>query len=134
MTLPRIYYRSDDTVNPPYTKGAFMAAGTEEDFRIGKDDNPMVTTVRGINGAIAMFYPGVQEELAELTGGDYYVAFSSVDGAMIHSVDGIQPRDLLWRLKCTRSMMTEGLLSKYVYKYNSEKKQLEANVSVENVL
>lgn len=78
--LPRIYYRSDDTVNPPYTKGAFMAAGTEEDFRIGKDDNPMVTTVRGINGAIAMFYPGVQEELAELTGGDYYVAFSSVDG------------------------------------------------------
>ena len=34
---------------------------------------------------------------------------------MIHSVDGIQPRDLLWRLKCTRSMMTEGLLSKYVY-------------------
>lgn len=57
--LPRIYYRSDDTVNPPYTKGAFMAAGTEEDFRIGKDDNPMVTTVRGINGAIAMFYPGV---------------------------------------------------------------------------
>lgn len=72
--LPRIYYRSDDTVNPPYTKGAFMAAGTEEDFRIGKDDNPMVTTVRGINGAIAMFYPGVQEELAELTGGDYYVS------------------------------------------------------------
>ena len=123
--LPRIYYRSYDTVNPPYTKGAFMAAGTEENFRIGKDDNPMVTTVRGINGAIAMFYPGVQEELAELTGGDYYVAFSSVDGAMIHSVDGIQPRDLLWRLKCTRSMMTEGLLSKYVYKYNSEKKQLE---------
>lgn len=96
--LPRIYYRSDDTVNPPYTKGAFMAAGTEEDFRIGKDDNPMVTTVRGINGAIAMFYPGVQEELAELTGGDYYVAFSSVDGAMIHSVDGIQPRDLLWQI------------------------------------
>lgn len=95
--LPRIYYRSDDTVNPPYTKGAFMAAGTEEDFRIGKDDNPMVTTVRGINGAIAMFYPGVQEELAELTGGDYYVAFPSVDGAMIHSVDDIQPRDLLWR-------------------------------------
>ena len=76
--LPRIYYRSDDTVNPPYTKGAFMAAGTEEDFRIGKDDNPMVTTVRGINGAIAMFYPGVQEELAELTGGDYYVAFQAL--------------------------------------------------------
>ena len=76
--LPRIYYRSDDTVNPPYTKGAFMAAGTEEDFRIGKDDNPMVTTVRGINGAIAMFYPGVQEELAELTGGDYYVHFQAL--------------------------------------------------------
>lgn len=44
--LPRIYYRPDDTVNPPYTKGAFMAAGTEEDFRIGKDDNPM-----GYNGS-----------------------------------------------------------------------------------
>ena len=114
-----------DCCKRAFIRGAFMAAGTEEDFRIGKDDNPMVTTVRGINGAIAMFYPGVQEELAELTGGDYYVAFSSVDGAMIHSVDGIQPRDLLWRLKCTRSMMTEGLLSKYVYKYNSEKKQLE---------
>ena len=50
---------------------------------------------------------------------------AACNGAMIHSVDGIQPRDLLWRLKCTRSMMTEGLLSKYVYKYNSEKKQLE---------
>ncbi|MFR5914076.1 MAG: hypothetical protein ACLUGJ_02545 [Blautia wexlerae] len=37
---------------------------------------------------LAMFYPGVQEELAELTGGDYYVVFPSVDGAMIHSVDG----------------------------------------------
>ena len=39
---------------------------------------PTITTTSQMNGAIAMFYPGVKERLAELFGGDYYVAFTSV--------------------------------------------------------
>lgn len=123
--LPRMFFAPEDTVNPPYNKGAFMAAGVDEDFTIHKEDVPVVTTTRGLNGAIAMFYPGVQERISELAGGDYYVAFTSIDSAMIHPVGSVQPRALLRRLKILRSMVPEGFLSKNVYKYNFRKKELE---------
>ena len=99
--------------------------GNGEDFQISRNDVPVVTTTRQINGAIAMFYPGVQERLAELVGGEYYVAFTATDSAMIHRVGSVSPRELLLRLKHVRSVMPEDFLSKYVYKYNSEKKKIE---------
>lgn len=124
--LPRMYFKPEDTTNPPYDRGAFMATvGNGEDFQISRNDVPVVTTTRQINGAIAMFYPGVQERLAELVGGEYYVAFTATDSAMIHPVGSVSPRELLLRLKYVRSVMPEDFLSKYVYKYNSEKKKIE---------
>lgn len=45
-----------------------------------------LTTTRRINGAIAIFYPGVKERLAQLFKGDYYVGFTSVNEAVIHPV------------------------------------------------
>lgn len=124
--LPRIYFKPEDTCDPPYNRGAFMAAaGHNENFKIGKNDVPVVTTTRQINGAIAMFYPEVQERLAELFGGEYYVAFTATDSAMIHPVGSVSPRELLLRLKHVRNVMPEEFLSKYVYKYNSVKKEIE---------
>lgn len=44
----------------------------------------LVTTTGRVNGAVAFFYPGVKDILAEKMGGDYYVAFPSVHEAIIH--------------------------------------------------
>ena len=45
-----------------------------------------LSTVSGTNGAVALFYPGVRQRLAELFDGDYYVGFISVHEAVIYPV------------------------------------------------
>ena len=45
-----------------------------------------LTTSRRVNGAVAIFYPGVKERLAELFEDDFYVGFTSVHEVCIHPV------------------------------------------------
>lgn len=45
-----------------------------------------LTAVGYINGAVAFFYPGVRERIAELMGGDYYVGFINVHEALVQPV------------------------------------------------
>jgi hypothetical protein len=90
---------------------------------IGPADIPVVTTTKQRNGAIAMFYPGVKEKLAELFGGNYYVAFTSVDDARIHAKGTISPIDILSRLKDVNDHFPkEDILSRKVFFYDAAKK------------
>ena len=78
-----MYMRAEDLIDPPYTQGAFMAFG----YKFEKI-NPLFATdnydSEKENGAIAMFYPGVLEKLAEICGGSYYVSFTSIHDVRIH--------------------------------------------------
>ena len=60
-----LYFTNQDCVDPPYERGAFMAFGA--DYHIsGSAVSPTLSTFPNTNGAIALFYPGVQQKLAEV--------------------------------------------------------------------
>lgn len=118
--LPRLYLNPQDCVDPPYERGAFMALDSPMSS-LGRMQIPIITTTRQINGAIAMFYPGVKEKLAELFGADYYVAFTSTSEARIHHKDSISPRSVLNNLKgVNKSFPEDDLLSRKVFYFNRE--------------
>lgn len=81
-----------------YTNLLNMYGTTDRDSDFMKYDidlreaiSPMVTTTRKTNGAVAMFYPGVKEKLAEMLDGSFYIAFTSIHEAMIHKVGTLTP-------------------------------------------
>ncbi len=91
--MPRMYTNIFDIEHTPETESAFMA----EDFvphTLKPDSTVLVTTNRKTNGAIAMFYPGVKEKLAEMFGDSFYVAFTSIHEAMIHKKGSIDPASI----------------------------------------
>lgn len=126
--LPRLYLSPLDCIRPPYQKGAFMAAestvGPLERWEI-----PTVTTTKQVNGAVAMFYPGVKERIAELYGDSYYVVFTSIHEARTHCRGAFSPRLILRSLKETnQAFPAEEMLSEKVFYYDREKKSFAALV------
>ena len=124
--LPRLYLSPLDCIRPPYQKGAFMAAestvGPLERWEI-----PTVTTTKQVNGAVAMFYPGVKERIAELYGDSYYVVFTSIHEARTHCRGAFSPRHMLRSLKETnQAFPTEEMLSEKVFYYDRDKRSFEA--------
>ena len=128
MAPPRIYLNPMDIVNPPYHRGAFMALNSDI-TSLPPLTVPTVTTTAQINGAIAMFYPGVMKRIAELFGDDYYIAFTGTSEARLHKKGTIQPRTILMRLKqMNKAFDPSETLSNKVYLYetaNQELRQLE---------
>ncbi len=121
LAPPRMYISPFDRLNPPYEKGAFMALGSKMKS-FGKLSVPSVTTVKQVNGAIAMFYPGVKEKIAIMAGGSYYVAFTSIHEAEIHCEGTVPPRNILRNLKSVgKAFGPEETLTKKVYFYNAVK-------------
>ena len=128
MAPPRIYLNAMDIVNPPYHRGAFMALNSDI-TSLPPLTVPTVTTTAQINGAIAMFYPGVMKRIAELFGDDYYIAFTGTSEARLHKKGTIQPRSILMRIKqMNKAFDPSEVLSNKVYLYetaNQEMRQLE---------
>ena len=128
MAPPRIYLNPADLANPPYHKGAFMALNSDI-TSLSPLAVPTVTTTAQINGAIAMFYPGVMKRIAELFGDDYYIAFTGTSEARLHKKGTIQPRNILMRIKqMNKTFDPSEILSNKVYLYetaNQELRQLE---------
>ena len=128
MAPPRIYLNAMDIVNPPYHRGAFMALNSDI-TSLSPNAVPTVTTTAQINGAIAMFYPGVMKRIAELFGDDYYIAFTGTSEARLHKKGTIQPRSILMRIKqMNKAFDPSEVLSNKVYLYetaNQEMRQLE---------
>lgn len=128
MAPPRIYLKPMDIVDPPYHRGAFMALNSDI-TTLSPSAVPTVTTTVQINGAIAMFYPGVMKRIAELFGDDYYIAFTGTSEARLHKKGTIQPRNILMRIKeMNKTFDPSEVLSNKVYLYetaNQEMRQLE---------
>lgn len=125
MSPPRMYINPMDAYNPPYHKGAFMALNSDI-TSLSARTVPTITTTTQMNGAIAMFYPGVKERIAELFGDDYYVAFTSIHDVKLHKRGTMPPRQILGCIKdMNRTFDPSEILSRKVYLYESATKELK---------
>ena len=126
MAQPRMYLSPFECINPPFERGAFMSFNSPI-TSLDKWSIPTVTTTKLTNGAIAMFYTGVKEKIAELYGDSYYVVFTSIHEARTHCRGVYPPRDILRSLKETnRVFPKEEMLSNKVYYYDRERGTFEA--------
>ncbi len=125
LAPPRMYMLPWDCYKPPYTKGAFMALGSDMD-KIDFHRSPIVTTTKQLNGAIAIFYPGVMERIAQMAGGSYYIVFTSIHEAKIHCVGSVDTDIILDTLhEVNRTFAKEETLSEIIYYYDADKKSIE---------
>ena len=126
LAPPRMYVSAKDCHEPAYAKGAFMATDYQPE-PINPLCGMMITTTSIMGGAIAMFYPGVQEKLAELTNGSYYVVFTSINEAHVYLEKTSSPRMILQSFK--RYLKAEGpenILTRKLFRYDADAKTFTA--------
>lgn len=87
----------------------------------------VLTNDRTLNGAAALFYPGVQEMVAEKMQGDYFVLPSSVHEVLIVPDDGNMDfkelREMVKEVNGTQVQPDE-VLTGEVYSYDRQNKKL----------
>ena len=84
-----------------------------------------LTTVKWVNGAVALFYPCVMKRLAEMLGGDYYVGFTSIHEAVIHPIRYKILNEMKAAILHTNAVCEETeMLTNCVYRYCSVKDML----------
>ncbi|MDY3919121.1 MAG: DUF5688 family protein [Candidatus Limivivens sp.] len=115
---PRIYDSVEDAFGDgrPET-GDFM--GAEGRFRLCPGpEGSTLTTVRKVNGAVALFLPGAARKIGEILQDDYFFTFPSIHFAKIHQRKGAA---LDWILHAAGRMRQapnpEEYLSDQVYYY-----------------
>lgn len=124
FAMPRIYTNLLDIEKTTEKESAFMASDYTK--KLKAETIPLVTTTRKTNGAIALFYPGVKEKIAEMFEDSFYVAFTSLHEAMIHKAGTIDPSSIRRHVKATNDTFgPEDTLSDEVYFYNAETKTFE---------
>lgn len=128
---PRLYYGTDLQENHAYDYGVFMPGERGEPITLNVGDEwegrfgYRLTTTRRLNGAIAFFYPGVKERLAELLGGDYYVGFTSIHEAMIHPACHKVLNEMKEAIAQTNICFDpREMLTNRVYRYSCKRKEL----------
>ncbi|MBR3407339.1 MAG: hypothetical protein IKG86_00665 [Paludibacteraceae bacterium] len=84
-----------------------------------------VTTLPNSDGAIAMYYPGVCERLAEMADGDFYAVFTAKDECHVHRADSVTANLLKERLADMNRQFSSTMLTEYVYRYRAKKKILQ---------
>ena len=89
---PRLFYGQDSLRYYDEKGGVFLPGEKGIPIRIDPKDVTQgflgyrLTTIQRLNGAIAIFYPGVRERIASLLQGDFYVVFKSVNEVGIYPV------------------------------------------------
>ena len=78
-------------------------------------------------GAVAIFYPGQAEKIAECLGGDFYFCFISQDDCMCHSALAYSPDWIKKTLESTNNIFysDDQTLSNKVYRFNYAEKSFE---------
>lgn len=125
-SVPRMYNSPAESDHPKYQTGAYMSLGAKSRLATGMNST-VFTTYPSLNGAISFWYPGVKEKLAELAGGDFYVAFTGIHDFHIHPVNSTTPKEVLDRLKQMNRYMNgkDEILSRKVYRYQAESGELK---------
>lgn len=131
MTPPRLYHCDDLQRCFGGHGGVFMPGDRGERVVIHNGDHEegrrgyRLTNSRNFEGAAAVFYPGVQERLAEIMGGDYYIGFADIHEAVIHPVKHKclnEMKAAVYRINMMRD--ERDVLSTRVYCYNSRRSRL----------
>jgi hypothetical protein len=122
-SVPRMYNMNTVSSHPKYETGAYMALGST--CRLSALGSTTFTTFPHLNGAISFWYPGVQEKIAEMAGGDYYIAFTGIHDFHVHPVSSTSARAVLSNLKNMNKINPPGeTLSRKVYQYKVASKEL----------
>ncbi len=87
----------------------------------------VISNKQGVDGAIALFYPGVQRAVsALLTGGNYYAIMPTFDKALIFPASRVTEQQVREKLReILRETPEEKTLSRQICYYNSKKNSLE---------
>lgn len=121
---PRLY-RVEDLLSWDHKRhgdGRFMEEGAQLCHSIR---GYVLTNTLEINGAIALFYPGVAERIGAAIGEDFYIAFTSIHEAQVHAVGTLSPEVIRESLKDTNRHCNrrEDILTNRVYRYCREEKR-----------
>lgn len=121
---PRIYDWLKGDGKFAYQEGAFMNILKPISLNKGIRGN-CLTNVKQLNGATALFYPGVKERISALLEDDFYVAFTSIHEAMVHSASGVEYRLLEESLRGVNDTNEEDeILSNHIYYYSRRQGKL----------
>lgn len=127
MSPPRFYMLEKILLNNNYSGDSFM--NSDDTFQLNdRFVGNLLSTTRQINGAIAVFLPGVAEKISEMLKSDFYMVFTSIHEVMIHSTkSGVDPSDLKNVLKSTIAEATQArdYLTEKIYKYNRKTHKFE---------
>ncbi len=127
---PRLYYCTDLRRKHAWNDGVFMPGEITEEAQplTIHPDSEMegilgyrLTTTKGINGAIALFYPGVQEELYKLLGTDYLAGFTSIHEVILHPVHRQTPDSMRESIHDINEIFPrEEMLTNRIYQYSAD--------------
>ncbi len=117
---PRLYSVEDLLAwdRKKHEDGQFMTPEGKAQIKKGMRGYILTNTLE-INGAIALFYPGVARQIAESFGEDFYVAFTSIHEAQIHAASMISPDVIGSSLRDTNKHCNRcaEILTNRVYRY-----------------
>ncbi|MBQ2802422.1 MAG: hypothetical protein IJF07_00795 [Lachnospiraceae bacterium] len=134
---PRLYVAEDVRFSYERQEGEFMSEEGvwehkwhPEDLAEGRKGYRLTTTYQE-NGALAIFYPGVQERLAQIMGGDYYVGFVSIHEAVIHPASHKNLYEMQAAILRNSAFQTkQNILTNQIYRYScSQKKLLQIQIN-----
>lgn len=128
---PRLFHGDDLRFDYSQKDGIFMPGEGDITVRIESRDGGegiqgyRLTTSRWLNGAIAIFYPYVKEQLAWMMQGDFYVGFPSIHEAVIHPVRYKVLSEMKAAIHHTNIIFDEReMLTNRVYRYMSNRQEL----------
>lgn len=121
---PRIYDWLHGNGRFGYRDGVFMSPLEPVTLEKGPQGN-CLTNVKQLNGATALFYPGVAKRISVLLGEDFYAVFTSIHEVMIHGASTVEPSVIRASLASVNANnQKEEILSDKVYYYSGRENTL----------
>lgn len=128
---PRLFCGDDMEYGHCMSDGVFMPEDGPINVCIRRNDGRegmtgyRLTTTRRINGAIAVFYPYVKEQLAWMMKGDFYVGFPSIHEAVVHPVRHRALREMKEAIRHTNLLFDQReMLTGRIYRYMGSRQEL----------
>ena len=125
LSPPRLYCSIEDCMTRDRHVGEFMAPTSSIRSIPAGPFAATLTAIPQTDGAVSLYYPGVQERLSVLAGGDYYIVFTGTSEARIHPGGTISPNAMRNALLDTNKRYPEEMLTNNIYFYDSKRKSLK---------
>ena len=128
---PRIFLAGDIRFSYEWEDGMFMPGECEEGAEMLSMEAEegikgyRLTTTKRQDGAIAIFYPGVQARLAKILKGDYLVGFTSIHEAVIHPIHLKNVNEMKVAIRHINTVFDEkDMLTNSIYRYSEKRGKL----------